>query len=128
MRLVALWLSARTGMAFGLCAMMLARPAASGQDSDGDTHSVKLSEQFTFNLSQREGLREIVEKIELHDEARRRDELETANAPVFTKPLELLRYVPIKLGKSEGDDFLLPSYLTLSYRDVPTEVDLFGRR
>ncbi len=107
---------------------MLVRPAASGQDSD-DTHSVKLSERFTFNLSQREqGLREIVEKIELHDEARRKEDLEIANAPAFTKPLDLLRYVPIKLGSSEGDDFLLPSYLTLSYRAVPAEVDLFGRR
>ena len=116
------------GIAVGLCWLMLVRPAARGQDVD-DSQSVKLSEQFTFNLSQREhALREVVEKIELHDEALRKGDLEAANSPAFDKALGLLRYVPIKLGKSVGDDFLLPNYLTLSYRDVPTEIDLFGQR
>ena len=61
------------------------------------------------------------------DELRRRDELETINQPVLSKALDLLRYLPIRLGGSDGDDddFSLPAYLQPGYARVPPDAHLF---
>ena len=107
----------------------MAMHSARGQASV-DTDPVKLSKPFTFSLSpqQDHAVSEVVKKIELHDETQRKTDLETANSPVFSKALDLLRYVPIKLSKSDGDDFFLPTYLTPGYRDVSSKVSLFDTR
>lgn len=122
-------LSTRTLFASLLGWTVLAVHFARGQ-ALADTNNPKLTEHFSFSRSQDEGyaVSEIVKTIELHDHARRAEALEAANTPVFAQALDLLRYVPIKLSKSDGDDFFLPSYLHPGYREVPAETHLLDPR
>lgn len=109
--------------------LMSPRSAAVGQTT-ADTP--KLDQPFTFTLQgQREhALGDFVNSLRNQDELRRRDELESINQPVLSKALDLLRYLPISLGGSDGDedDFSLPAYLQPGYARVPPDAHLFDTK
>lgn len=111
-----------------LVSLAVARLACA--EAPADTNSPKLSEPFVFNLrSQRDNAVNVIAKsIGQHDEILRAKELESANAPVLTKALDLLRYIPVKFSSSDPDDFFTPNYLQPGYATAPRKTQLFDKR
>lgn len=98
-------LLARLMVAFILgCMASLAYGQAESPDSP------KLSEHFTFNLSPQRDftVNELVKTLERRDEIRSQRELESANAGIFSKTLDLLRFVPIRLRATTFSPGLSP--------------------
>ena len=95
-----------------------------------DTDSPKVSEPFVFTLSppHDNAVNVVAKSIEQHDEILRVKELESVNAPVLAKALDLLRYIPIRFSISDADDFFIPNYLRRNYDTVPPEAHLFDTR
>lgn len=102
---------------------------ASGQTAAEPT-SPKFQEDFNFSLSayRYNAVNVLAKSMAEHEELFRGKELETSNAPVLTKVLDLLRYVPIHLSASDGDDFFTPSYLRSDYVRVPLESRIIDTR
>lgn len=94
------------------------------------TNSPKLSEPFVFTLNppRDNAVNVIAKSIEQHDEILRAKELESANAPVLSKALDLLRYIPIRVDGSDPGDFAIPNYLRPGYAVIPRDAHLFDTR
>jgi len=62
-------------------------------------------------------------------EAQRLVDLKNANEDVFTRAVDLLRFVPFKLSSSDIklDDFFTPNYLRADYNTARPEVHLFDK-
>lgn len=115
-------------LAVVLCAGGFAAHVARGQ---APANSPKLDQPFTFTLAPHRdyAVSAITRSVEQHDEFLRREELEAVNAPMLSKVLDLLRYVPLQLGASDDDgDFFTPSYLRRDYARLPSEFHLFDNR
>lgn len=97
-----------------------------------DAGTPKLDQSFTFTLQsgRDHAMGNFVSSLRQDDELRRHDELETINQPVLSKALDLLRYLPISLGGSDGDeeDFSLAAYLQPGYVRVPPDAHLFDTK
>ncbi len=91
-----------------------------------ETNPPKLGEPFTFTLSPQHdyALSAVTKSIEQHDEILRARELDEANAAIFSKAVDLLRYIPIKLGGSDPEDFFTPNYLRQGYAATPPKAHL----
>ncbi len=106
-------------------------PHFAGAQTAADGNSPKLAEPFTFTLGQPRdyALDALITSLEQHDVVRRSEELEAAHAPALSQALDLLRYVPISLGGSEGAaDFFTPAYLQPDYARLPATPSLFDTR
>lgn len=97
--------------------------AQSGQET-----GPSLQEGFNFRFDPRRerALGQTVEALMQYDQAQRARDLDAANAGVFSRAIDLFRFVPFKLGNSSGnmDDFLTPNYLRPDYVRV-SETNLF---
>ena len=91
----------------------------------------KLTESFTFTLSPNRDsvVSRTIEAMREHDEALRVRDLKAADASVFTRAIDLLRFVPFKLSDSNGniDDFFTPNYLQADYNRPSSEAHLFNK-
>jgi hypothetical protein len=109
-------------------AMLSSARAQSASPSD----SPKLTQDFTFTLGadRDHSIQDIVTRINSHDEARHSFELRRANESVFTRAIDLLRFVPFKLSSSDikSDDFFTPNYLRVDYERPLSEAHLFDNR
>jgi hypothetical protein len=92
----------------------------------------KLTESFTLTLSPHRdtALRQTIEAMKQYEETQRVFDLKAADASVFTRAIDLLRFVPFKLSNSSGnlDDFFTPNYLRAGCNEVPSEAHLFDTR
>jgi hypothetical protein len=81
----------------------------------------KLSEHFSFGLGPRrdQAVSALTTTLIQRDKLLRARELEEANATVFTRVLDLLRFVPIQLSSGASDEFLTPNYLRPGYAARP---------
>lgn len=112
-----------------VAAFLVTAPLVSGQ-TPVETNSPKLGEPFTFTLSPQHdyALSAVTKSIEQHDEILRAKELDEAHASIFSKAVELLRYIPIKLSGSDPEDFFAPNYLRQGDVGIPPAVGLFDKR
>ena len=107
--------------AFGLCIYV-----SQAQNTPG-TEAPKASAELRFNLGkQQPTVSKIVEMIQKQDDERRTPELAAVNADSFTKAIDLLRFIPLRLSPSPDDDFLMPDYLRTGYNRPSPEVHLFN--
>jgi len=99
--------------------------AQSGSSSD----SPKLTHDFSFSLEAHHDrtIQDIVGTINGRDEAQHSLELHTANESVFTRAIDLLRFVPFKLSSSNinSDEFFTPNYLRADYDRPVLQAHLF---
>jgi len=97
--------------------------------SASPSESPKLTEEFSFTLGTHRDrpIQDIVDAINSHDEAQHSFELRTANESVFTRAIDLLRFVPFKLSSSDmkSDDFFTPNYLRVDFDKPVSEAHLF---
>lgn len=95
-----------------------------------DAASPNLSDRFVFTLGPQrdDAVHLVAHAIEEHDEMLRTRELESANASVFNRVIDLLRYVPLRVSSSDGGDFFSPIYLRPGYTAIPAETHLFDTR
>ncbi len=89
----------------------------------------KLTESFTFTLSPNRdrAVTQTIEAMKEHDEALRVRDLKAADASIFMRAIDLLRFVPFTLSNSSGniDAFFTPNYLRPGYNQPPSEAHLF---
>jgi hypothetical protein len=97
--------------------------------SASSSESPKLTQDFSFTLGAHRDrvIQDIVGAINSHDEAQQSFELRTANESVFTRAINLLRFVPFKLSSSDmkSDDFFIPNYLRVDFDNPVSEAHLF---
>jgi hypothetical protein len=100
--------------------------------SSARAQSTSPTQDFTFTLGadRDHSIQDIVTRINSHDEARHSFELRSANESVFTRAIDLLRFVPFKLSSSDikSDDFFTPNYLRVDYERPLSEAHLFDNR
>lgn len=93
--------------------------------------SPTLTEDFILRLDQHRNdtIRQTIETMRAREEMQRMLDLTAADVSVFTRVIDLFRFVPIKLGRSDGkaDDFLTPNYLRPDYNRTTSEGDLFDK-
>ena len=111
-----------------VCTTLRAAQAQSGSAPDAP----KLTEDFTFRLNQRrdDAIRRTIETMRAGEEMQRMLDLRAAEVSVFTRVIDLFRFVPVKLSSSDSknDDFLTPNYLRADYRSLsPPETHLFDQ-
>ena len=91
--------------------------------------SPKHTQDFSFTLGTHRDrvIQDIVGAINSHDEAQHAFELRTANESIFTRAIDLLRFVPLKLSSSDmkSDDFFTPNYLRGDFDKPVSEAHLF---
>jgi hypothetical protein len=91
--------------------------------------SPKLTHDFSFSLEAHRDrtIQDIVGTINDRDEAQHSLELHTANESVFTRAIDLLRFVPFKLSSSDinSDEFFTPNYLRADYDRPVSQAHLF---
>jgi|SRR5947209_17171037 len=106
-------------------------PSARAQSSSS-VHELKLTQDFTFTLGTHRdrSVQEIIATMTSRDEAQRSLELQAANESVFTRAIDVLRFVPFKMGSSDmkSDEFFTPNYLRIDYERPPSEPQLFDQR
>jgi hypothetical protein len=91
------------------------------------TEAPRASAKLHFNLDKHEPtVSKIVEIMQKQDDERRTLELAAINADSFTKAIDLLRFIPLRLSTSPDDDFLMPDYLRTGYNRPSPEVHLFN--
>jgi hypothetical protein len=106
---------------FGLCVYV-----SQAQNAPA-TEAPKPSAELRFNLGKHEPtVSKIVEIIRKQDYERRTLELAAMNTDSFTKAINLLRFIPLRLSTGPDDDFLMPDYLRRSYNRPSPEVHLFN--
>ena len=92
----------------------------------------KLTNSFTFTLSpyHERAAGEMLDAMKQYDEAMRARDLRAADATLFSRAIDLLRFVPFKLSSSNGnmDDFFTPNYLRADYNEPSSEAHLFETR
>jgi hypothetical protein len=92
----------------------------------------KLTTSFTFRLSpyRQRAVGEMLDVVKQQDDAMRIRDLQAANATFFSRTIDLLRFVPLKLSSSNGnmDDFFTPNYLRPDYNAPSSQADLFDTR
>ncbi len=106
-----------------LTAIPSARSQALAPQRDNPKSSDGLA--FTLNPHQDYEAKAILKTLKEHYETLRKEELDRANSPVFSQAVDLLRYLPIKLSRSDPGDFNLPNYLQPAYRETPLAAQLF---
>jgi hypothetical protein len=85
------------------------------------------SAELSFDLGRRDpAVSKIVEMMQRQDNGGRTLELAALNANPFTKAIDLLKFIPLRLSISPDDDFLMPDYLQRGYNRVPLEAHLFN--
>ena len=109
------------------CAALASAEAQSVRTTDAP----KLTEGFTFTLDAKRdrAVREFVETLSERSETKRLLDLDTANASLFTRAVDLFRFVPFKLSSSDCklDDFFTPNYLRADYNRPVPEARLFDK-
>jgi len=99
--------------------------------SESGTDAPKVTESFTFTLNPHhdDTIRLTIETIRVRDEMQRRLDLKAANTSVFTRVIDLFRFVPLKLSSSDitADDFFTPNYLRADYNRPTSEAPLFEK-
>jgi hypothetical protein len=95
-----------------------------------DADAPTLSDRFVFTLGPQrdDAVHVVAHAIEEHEEVLRARELESANASVFNRLIDLLRYVPLRVSGSDGGDFFNPTYFRPGYMEIPHETRLFDTR
>lgn len=78
-----------------------------------------LAEGFNFRLGpyRDEAITRTIDALKRHDELQRANELENANKDIFSRTVDLFRFVPFKMADSslKNDDFFTPNYLRPDY-------------
>ena len=97
--------------------------------SASPSESPKLTQDFSFTLGAHRDrvIQDIVGALNSQEEARYSFELRTANESVVTRAIDLLRFVPFKLSRSDmkSDDFFAPNYLRGDLDKPVSEAHLF---
>ena len=97
-----------------------------------DSEEPKLAKSFTFTLSpyRQRAAGEMLDIMRQHDEAMRVRDLQALDATLFSRAIDLLRFVPFKLSSSNDnmDDFFTPNYLRADYSEPSSEAHLFDTR
>jgi hypothetical protein len=72
----------------------------------------------------------MIDAMKQYDEAMHARDLRAANETLFSRAIDLLRFVPFKLSSSNGnmDDFVTPNYLRTDYSEPSSETHLFETR
>ena len=99
----------------------------SAQTADG--HKATASFSFSLGMRRDRAVDQTVEMMNERTEAQRLVDLKNANEDVFTRAVDLLRFVPFKLSSSDIklDDFFTPNYLRADYNTARPEVHLFDK-
>ena len=106
---------------FGLCIYV-----SQAQNAPA-TETPKATAELRFNLAKPEPtVSKIVEIMQKQDDERRTLEVAAMNADSFTKAIDLLRFIPLRLSTGPDDDFLMPDYLRTGYNRPSPEVHLFN--
>lgn len=91
----------------------------------------RLTEAFSFTLTRQrdDTIRHTIETMEARDDMQRMLDLKAADASIFTRAIDLLRFVPFKLSSSDSkaDDFFTPNYLRTDYSRSTSESHLFEK-
>jgi hypothetical protein len=91
----------------------------------------KLTETFSFTLNRQrdDAIRHTIETMKARDEMQRVLDLKAADASIFTRAIDLFRFVPFKLSSSDSkaDDFFTPNYLRTDYNRSTSEAHLFDK-
>jgi hypothetical protein len=91
----------------------------------------KLTESFSFTLNQHrdDTIHRTIEAIRTQDEMQGMLDLKAANTSIFTRAIDLFRFVPLKLGSSDinADGFFTPNYLHADYNRPISDAHLFDK-
>jgi hypothetical protein len=114
------------------CLIVFATLESALAQSAPTTDAPKLTENFSFTLNQHrdEAIRHTVETMMARDEMQRTLGLKDADASIFSRSIDLLRFVPFKLSGSDSkaDDFFTPNYMRSDYNRPTSEPHLFNTR
>jgi hypothetical protein len=88
-----------------------------------------LTGNFSFTLLQHHdaAIRQTMEAMQARDVMQRTLDLKAADASVFTRAIDLFRFVPFQLRSSDvrADDFFTPNYMRPDYKSPAAEARLF---
>lgn len=80
----------------------------------------KLTESFSFNLSpyREAAVSRTMELMQEREKAQRALDLKSANEGLFSRAIDLLQFIPLRLGNASNgisDEFFTPNYLRPEY-------------